>query len=75
MKTSYEYDQDPRYGWVLIEMGDRRSGDVLVTDRNGLTHGFTYQDGKMTPTCICHAWNEGECACTNLEHDYWNAPG
>jgi hypothetical protein len=58
---SYDYDQDPRYGWVRVDTGDRKEL-LFVVDNNG----FTYKDGNMEPTCICHAWSASECACPNM---------
>lgn len=63
MTPTYEYDMDPRYGWVNINMGDKEEGLVVVQDSDGMCYGFTFGDGKMTPTCICSAWNESECCC------------
>lgn len=70
MKTQYRYDQDPRYGWVEVDLEGQTTGMVVVND-NGIFHGFNYHDGKMVPTCICNAWERSECGCTNLEWDYW----
>ena len=64
MRVSYEYDQDPRYGWVRIE-SDISSFTVVVEGREGQTHGFQFTGGKMVPTCICSARSEGECGCPN----------
>ena len=60
--TSWQYDQDPRYGWVSIDMNGEKSALIVVHDEDG-SHGFNYKDGVMTPTCICNAWDESECAC------------
>ena len=58
--VSWQYDQDPRYGWVSIDTErDRGSSTLIIVDN----YGFTYKDGTMTPTCICSAWNESECSC------------
>ena len=66
MKYSYEYDQDPRYGWhrLVLEEGD--SKEFILVDEGGLHYGFTFSDGKLEPTCICSAWSESECACANV---------
>ena len=58
---SYEYDQDPRYGWVSVDTEDRKSL-LFVVDNNG----FIYEDGTMKPTCICYARSENECGCSNM---------
>ena len=62
MKVSYDYDQDPRYGWVSIDIEDSKDPLIIIHDESG-SHGFTYNDGEMTPTCICAAWAESECSC------------
>ena len=67
MTPTYEYDQDPRYGWVNIDMGDKKEGLIVVQDCDGICYGFTFSDGKMTPTCICSAWSESECACPSVD--------
>lgn len=63
MKTEYVYDQDPRYGWVHIDMEEKKYGLIVVQDESGISYGFNYKDGEMTPTCICNAWDESECGC------------
>lgn len=70
MKVSRRYDQDPRYDWADIDLDGATTGLVIIYD-NGIAHGFNYCDGEMHPTCICSAWYEGECSCTNLPLDYW----
>jgi hypothetical protein len=62
MKVSFVYDQDPRYGWASVDLGDSDKGLIIVHTAEG-SKGFTYSDGKMEPTCICSAWSEDECAC------------
>lgn len=62
MQVSYEYDQDPRYGWASIDVSDHVEPLIIIHDETG-SHGFIYSDGEMKPTCICSAWNESECAC------------
>ena len=64
MKVSYEYDQDPRYGWVRVD-ADISSFTFVVQDRKGETYGFQFSEGKVVPTCICHARSANECACPN----------
>jgi len=63
MNCSYEYDQDPRYGWVSVNMGDKKEGLIVVQDEGGVCYGFTYSDGKMVATCICNAYSKAECGC------------
>jgi hypothetical protein len=58
---SYDYDLDPRYGWVRVDTNDRKEL-LFVVDNNG----FTYKDGEMTPTCICYARYASECGCPNM---------
>ena len=72
MKTEvhYNYDQDPRYGWVNINT-ERKSLTVIVQDSSGQSYGFEYSEGEMRPTCICYAYDNFECGCTNLPLDYW----
>ncbi len=65
MKVSYQYDQDPRYGWASIDTEGREDCLVVVHDDRG-SHGFTYKDGNMTPACICHAYTASECACPGV---------
>ena len=68
MKASYEFDQDPRYGWASVDLEGAPDGLVIIHAANG-SHGFTYSDGEMTPTCICNAWSDSECACPNVIWD------
>lgn len=67
MKATYEYDQDPRYGWVNINMEEKTTGTIVVQDSDGVCHGFTFAEGSMTPTCICSAWYEHECSCSGVD--------
>ena len=67
MKVKYEFDQDPRYGWAHIDMEKADSGLIIVVDKDGLSSGFTFSDGEMTPACICQAWSENECVCPNVD--------
>ena len=62
VKVSFEYGQDPRYGWASIDLGDSDTGLIIVHTDEG-SKGFTYIDGEMKPTCICSAWSENECSC------------
>lgn len=71
IKTSYNYDQDPRYGWVSIDMDKSTSVDIIVQDKGGVSYGYTFRDGNIAPTCICSARSRGECGCHNLPWDYW----
>lgn len=66
MKVKHEYDQDPRYGWASIETGESGECLIVVHDNTG-SHGFTYANGEMKPTCICSAWNADECACEGVD--------
>ena len=58
--VSWQYDLDPRYGWISIDTERGEGKETLIVVDN---HGFTYKDGKMTPTCICNAYHENECGC------------
>lgn len=69
-KVLYEFDQDPRYGWVDIET-DQEELLLVIRDREGKSYGFSFSDGQMEATCICYAWNSSECSCLNLPFDYW----
>lgn len=60
--VSWQYDQDPRYGWASINIGDDSEILIVVHDETG-SHGFTYANGEMTPTCLCNAWSADECGC------------
>lgn len=63
MKCKYEYDQDPRYGLVHINMEDNSEGVIVIQDTDGISHGFSFRDGEMTKTCICSARSASECGC------------
>lgn len=67
--VSYEYDQDPRYGWIRVDTNDRKELLFVVQDSDGITYGFDFRDGKMTPACICNAYEASECACPNVKWD------
>ncbi len=67
MKVSYEYDQDPRYGWASIDLEDSEAGLIVVSDEFDRCYGFKFFQGVMRPTCICNAWSENECACPNVD--------
>jgi hypothetical protein len=67
MKVSYEFDQDPRYGWVRVSMGDSKSALFVVHSEGHGSQGFEFKDGEMTPACICSARSEGECACSGVD--------
>lgn len=68
MKYSYEYDQDPRYGWhrIVLEDDDDSKKFILV-DEGGLHYGFTFSQGNFVPTCICYAMSKSECSCPNVK--------
>lgn len=68
MKCTYEYDQDPRYGWASIDLEGKETGMIVIHASNG-SFGFEFSDGVMTPVCICNVWDEGECACPNVDWD------
>lgn len=67
MKVTFEHDQDPRYGWVSVDIGEKTSALIVVHSEQYGSRGFEFRDGQMTPTCICHAWNEAECACPDVD--------
>ena len=73
LKVSYEYDQDPRYGWVSVNLeGETTALIVVHTESGSLGFNFNEREQKMVPTCICNAWNSSECSCPHLEDDYWD---
>ena len=63
IKVTHEYDQDPRYGWASVDIGDANSVLVVIHSESGGSQGFTYSNGVMTPTCLCNAWSVSECSC------------
>ena len=67
MKVNYEYDQDPRYGWASIDLEESKDGLIIIHGSEVGSMGFTFKDGIMISTCICHAWSEDECACPSVE--------
>lgn len=73
-RVSYEYDMDPRYGWVRIGT-DLIQETIVVEDKSGMTYGFTYKNGEMTPACICNAYEPSECACPNYSWGEWDDYG
>jgi hypothetical protein len=70
-KVSIEHDQDPRYGWVRVELTGNTAG-LIIVDVDNECYGFEFKDGLMTPTCICRARSARECACPN---DPWDRDG
>ena len=75
MKLKYDYDQDPRYGYyrIKVESKDRSQYrgmvEVIVDDEDGGTlaaYSLNTKTGEITPTCMCNAWSESECACGNF---------
>ena len=68
-KVSYQYDQNPSYGWVDIE--DRSAKEITIVINNS---AFAYDTENYTfsPVCICHARHEGECGCFHLPADFWD---
>jgi len=66
--VSYQYDQDPRYGWADIDMGDRAEVLIVVHGPSG-SRGFLCDGKTMTPTCICSARCARECGCPDVSWD------
>lgn len=64
MIVSFEYDQDPRYGWARVDLDGQTTGLIIVVD-NGKHYAFNFCKGEMKPTCICHAYEPSECGCPN----------
>ena len=68
MKVSYEYDQDPRYGWARVDLDGATTGLIIVQTNSGsLGFNFVERTGEMIPTCICSAWSSSECSCPNVD--------
>jgi len=65
IKVSYEYDQDPRYGWVSVETNGRKEILVIIY-AEGVARGFSFNGEIMEPTCICSARESYECGCPNV---------
>ena len=61
VKVSYNYDLDPRYGWIHV-YSERESFDIVIQTPNG-AFGYTFKNGSFEPYCVCHAYHEGECCC------------
>ena len=59
--ASYNFDQDPRYGWVHV-MSDRESFDLVIQTPDG-AFGYTFKGGEFIPRCVCNAYHAGECCC------------
>jgi hypothetical protein len=66
IKVSYEYDQDPRYGWASIDVTESRNPLIIVYTTKG-SRGYTVNTkGFLVPTCICSATTRGECGCVGV---------
>lgn len=66
MIVSHEHDQDPRYGWASINIGEKKSALIVVhSDEHG-SLGFRFEDGEMRPTCICASRTASGCSCPNV---------
>ncbi len=70
MKLHYDYDLDPRYGWyrLRLESKDTNKVDLIIDDAGGgtlATYDLNTETGEITPSCMCNAWSESECACGN----------
>jgi hypothetical protein len=66
MKVNFEHDQDPRYGWANIDLGDKTDALIIVHSTEYGSRGFQFSNGTMTPTCICTARVQGECSCPDV---------
>lgn len=72
MKVSFQYNQDPRYGWASVDLEWETTGLIIVQTRSGsVGFNFVELDNSMVPTCICSAHNEGECSCPHVD---WARP-
>lgn len=67
MRVSFEHDQDPRYGWASVDIGEKKDALLIVHSLEFGSLGFKFRDGEMTPTCICSAWSVSECSCPNVD--------
>jgi len=71
MKVTYEYDQDPRYGWASIDLEESTRELVVMHSLTGGTRGYHYDGETFTPTCICSAYFPSECGCVGVD---WGDP-
>lgn len=71
VSASYNFDQDPRYGWVNIDSEDEKPITIVIQSGGG-SYGYIFSKGEFKPTCICSAWSAGECTCSTgvWEDDY-----
>lgn len=71
INASYQFDLDPRYGWVSVTSEDERPISFVI-QQGGRSYGYNFKDGNFEPTCICSAWSAGECCCETgrWEDDY-----
>jgi hypothetical protein len=59
--ASYQFDLDPRYGWVAVMSDEPKIMFVIQTPDGAF--GYTFNNGEFTPCCVCHAYEPGECCC------------
>lgn len=73
MRVTYEYDNDPRYGWASVDLEEKTTGLVIVhSNRGSLGFRFNEREMSMEPTCICSARRRHECSCPHLDTSYWS---
>lgn len=63
INASYQFDLDPRYGWVSAISEDGDHPIDFVIQQGGRCYGYTFNGGNFEPTCVCSAWSAGECCC------------
>ena len=68
MKSSYEYDMDPRYGWVCIDTEGSSTAFIMINNKG---YSWSEKTNQVVPVCSCNAWEESECCCSHLPYDYW----
>ncbi len=70
--VKYEYDNDPKYGWVSINQNDSKEITIVVHSEEHGSLGYKFTDGEMLPICICSAYCPSECSCPNVSYeDYY----
>lgn len=71
VSSHYDFDQDPRYGWVKVDAFDHKGPiDIIIQTGEG-TYGYSFKNGVFEPFCTCSARSAGECCCQtgNWEYD------
>lgn len=66
--VSYQYDMDPRYGWVHVDATGHKSLQFVIM-HEGKHYSFDFSNGNMSPRCCCAAWDASECCCETGQWD------